>query len=418
VILITRRDIGVVLTNSFSRIINLMFSNKTISTSTRAVPYPLPQNSNTIDRIGLKKVVGLMKFYPSGASLIIVILFASIALPWLLFTFSVSSSEQTFPLSLRNIKTVPRNTRFVDEEFDGRVFELPQRISSKMNLNLSYSDPRDRLKECLNLWIEKDSIFKVNRANRKRLVKEYPHRWSLENRQVFEPYRIEYPVDLEMRVGSITDGGKHLVNPRHLYEERPCLVYSVGSNDESSFEQSLLQVTNHACEIHTFDPTLDPRRKQHMLQVATKHGFFFHDAGFARKSMGKYDNLQGFMKQFNHVNRTIDILKVDCEGCEFEFFPEVVNSIKRKEFEIGILNVELHLMRSRSTEDEVHQFFEMMDSIDMRLYNKDPNVIGCMGVHCSEFSWISAKEAFHSFILYRCPEFKQDWNSLWTELNS
>eukprot|EP00475_Leptophrys_vorax_P018739 TRINITY_DN25615_c0_g1_i2.p1 TRINITY_DN25615_c0_g1~~TRINITY_DN25615_c0_g1_i2.p1 ORF type:complete len:162 (-),score=28.74 TRINITY_DN25615_c0_g1_i2:30-515(-) len=158
-----------------------------------------------------------------------------------------------------------------------------------------------------------------------------------------------------------------------------------------------------------------------MNTVSNHLGFEFHDAGFAAgpDESGKYDNLEGFLTKLGHSNRTLDILKVDCEGCEFRFFPQVVEAIKQGRLEIGILSVEVH---SNLEEFKggllTHQFFEWMDSIDMRLYSKDPNVVGCNGFKCSEFSWISAKEAFHSFVLYRCPTFSGEWEILWAHVKN
>ncbi len=60
--------------------------------------------------------------------------------------------------------------------------------------------------------------------------------------------------DFEERLGLLTDGGKWLCRPRtHVrngsaIDGKGCLIYSFGSNQETSFEQSILQLNN--CGTH------------------------------------------------------------------------------------------------------------------------------------------------------------------------
>ena len=344
-----------------------------------------------------------------GWSILIVVLFGSIALPLLLFSFSNQSffgelDSQPTPALVPSTNILQVH-KWLDE------IQL-----QTANLQV---DKQDELTSCLKLWAEKDAIFKANRNKRISMMRMNPKMWS--NKRTFQAFTAEYPADMVIRIGSLDDGGKVLVNPFHLYTDRQCLAYSVGSNADFSFEEALLRISNRACEIHTFDPTLDPHAKNFMKMVSSRFGFEFHDAGFAGAPdlEGKYDTLQGFLTKLGHTNRTLDILKVDCEGCEYQFFPQVVEAVKEGRLEIGILNVELHsALQDFKAGPVVHQFFEWMDSIDMRLYSKDPNVVGCDGYKCSEFSWISAKEAFHSFVLYRCPNFSSDWEVLWTQIRN
>ncbi len=59
-----------------------------------------------------------------------------------------------------------------------------------------------------------------------------------------------------------------------LFEERPCVLYSIGSNGDSSFEQQMMR--RASCEIHTFDPFMDAATKEAMRGKA---GIRFHDWG-------------------------------------------------------------------------------------------------------------------------------------------
>ena len=53
-------------------------------------------------------------------------------------------------------------------------------------------------------------------------------------------------------MGKLGDGGKWICDPHRIREEQEeCLVYSVGSNNDFSFEQAILEVVGEHCEIHT-----------------------------------------------------------------------------------------------------------------------------------------------------------------------
>ena len=60
------------------------------------------------------------------------------------------------------------------------------------------------------------------------------------------------------RLGGAGDGGKWICNPDTIRDgvknKYSCLVYSVGSNGDTSFERSIHEQLSKECEIHTFDP--------------------------------------------------------------------------------------------------------------------------------------------------------------------
>ena len=66
---------------------------------------------------------------------------------------------------------------------------------------------------------------------------------------------------------------------RTLFEGHPCVLYSIGSNGDSSFEQQMMR--RASCEIHTFDPFLDDATKEAMRGSA---GSIFHDWGAGEHS--------------------------------------------------------------------------------------------------------------------------------------
>jgi hypothetical protein len=123
------------------------------------------------------------------------------------------------------------------------------------------------------------------------------------------------------------DGPKWICNPHRIRETRPdCLIYSIGSNGQYDFEEGLLQElsisggrgegASPSCEIHVFDfggyqrPN-DAARNIHYHQWGLE--------GSKEKSKIKREMMSfpDIVKTLGHEKRTIDILKIDCEGCEW-----------------------------------------------------------------------------------------------------
>lgn len=64
-------------------------------------------------------------------------------------------------------------------------------------------------------------------------------------------YEPDFVCQHERRIGRLGDGGKWICDPHRISEQEDCLVYSVGSNNDFSFEQSVLNDIGPHCEIHT-----------------------------------------------------------------------------------------------------------------------------------------------------------------------
>lgn len=99
------------------------------------------------------------------------------------------------------------------------------------------------------------------------------------------------------RYGAAGDGGK-LICKDDIQESNSCLVVSVGSNGDFSFETSIHKDFPH-CTIHVYDGTTAED-----MPVPSFVTFF-------RKNIV---SLSAFYQK-------IDILKVDCEGCELTALP-------------------------------------------------------------------------------------------------
>ena len=92
-----------------------------------------------------------------------------------------------------------------------------------------------------------------------------------------------------------------------------CLIYSVGSFDDFSFEEAIMQDVSSACEIHVFDHTVsNPRNKP--------CGVHFHPWGLGGAHEPAWSDLKSLadiVVALSHKGRTIDVLQIDCEGCEW-----------------------------------------------------------------------------------------------------
>jgi hypothetical protein len=139
----------------------------------------------------------------------------------------------------------------------------------------------------------------------------------------------------QQRVGVGADGPKWLCDPWRLADNRhigqheigdkpneKCLIYSVGCNGNYLFEDGLVELLGaETCEIHVFDFSSDYSR----IGDASGKNIHFHRWGLKssysdlllnRCHNKKCVTLQEAMEELGHVNRTIDVFKIDCEGCE------------------------------------------------------------------------------------------------------
>jgi hypothetical protein len=119
-------------------------------------------------------------------------------------------------------------------------------------------------------------------------------------------------------------------DPAPAPDKKHCLMYSVGSNGDYQWEdavQETLQETG-GCEIHIFDPGNFDRGVNN-----TNQNMIYHKWGLKSSyeeasnnlvtKRGKNMEVYSFpeiLKKLGHEDRTIDVLKIDCEGCEWYVF--------------------------------------------------------------------------------------------------
>ena len=112
--------------------------------------------------------------------------------------------------------------------------------------------------------------------------------------------------------------------PKSTAQHRKCLVYSFGIHTSWAFESALSK--DHGCEVHAFDPTANLPST-----LPGSHGVRFHKFGLLSKTEQDGTNseqysaidpsllltLEQLQFKLGHHGRAIDVLLLDCEGCEW-----------------------------------------------------------------------------------------------------
>jgi len=178
----------------------------------------------------------------------------------------------------------------------------------------------------------------------------------------------------ERRLGPKGDGGKWVCDPHRI--KKNCLVYSIGCNNDWSFEEAIYKEIG--CEIHTFDHT--------MSEVIGKPSFVnFHNIGVApyNTSTENTQDLRSLMSKYSQ-GRVIDILKIDCEGCEFKGLTPLFKdaTLNRSGLPKQIL-IEIHAGEERNRYS--HDLLRAMTDAGYVIFHKEANIQGSGG-SCTEFS--------------------------------
>ena len=219
------------------------------------------------------------------------------------------------------------------------------------------------------LWTERKRIY-VNQDN-ENMVKRKDSIFFLSN---WEP---NFRCSHTSRVGRMGDGGKWVCDLFRLKQRLDCLIYSVGSNGDFSFESSMKYVMPH-CEIHTFDSN---------YYKCPEQICFFHQMTFGNGTHPKDSKTwEKVVQSLNHGDRSIDILKIDIEGAEYDFFPSMLNSAKLS-LPRQVL-VELHPRDG----NDIHKFFEELRASNYVIFNKEPNLIA--GPAYFEYTFLRLNPSF------------------------
>jgi hypothetical protein len=177
-----------------------------------------------------------------------------------------------------------------------------------------------------------------------------------------------FSCDYEERLGRIGDGGKWVCDPYKIAEAKECNVLSIGSASEFSFEKAMHKL-NPRCRIHTFDHTIIPTGVPPYVR--------FHAVGIGAEDKGNIHTLTNILDIAGYKDKRIDILKIDCEACEFEIFPDFF-----KAFFHQIL-IEVHYIDGRKSD----AMMQAMHDFGYVIFHKESNTFGCNG-DCIEYAFL------------------------------
>mmetsp|Transcript_98420 Transcript_98420/g.195176 ORF Transcript_98420/g.195176 Transcript_98420/m.195176 type:complete len:322 (+) Transcript_98420:87-1052(+) len=181
-------------------------------------------------------------------------------------------------------------------------------------------------------------------------------------------YEPSFSCSFERRVGPAGDGGKWVCDPHKIMEAtnagQPCLVYSIGSNGEFGFEKAVHADVSMSCEVHTFD-IMRWQDYAEPLQPPLEGPPDY--VSYHVRNVGETP-MSFLYREMGHMGRTIDILKIDCEGCELQtvrgWFSEGVS--------IRQILVELHGPGGHA--EQIHEFFEFLFGLGFVVFHKEPNL--------------------------------------------
>lgn len=192
-----------------------------------------------------------------------------------------------------------------------------------------------------------------------------------------------------------------------------CVIYSIGSNGDFQFEEGVQQLLGpETCEIHIFDMgdyenTMPTGLNLHFhnwgitnsasLNKGSKPSQAFYEGSLRKKFSRWFGFRQEVFKSFEETVKllghdtlpAIDILKIDCEGCEWDvykdwFSPNIPT--------IGQVLVEVH----RSPQDKVMNFFDEMYDEGYVTFHKEFNTQYARG-NCVEYAFMKLDKDYFDY---------------------
>lgn len=159
-----------------------------------------------------------------------------------------------------------------------------------------------------------------------------------------------YNVGGKVRVGSKNDGG--YVLPLQMLQESKCL-FSYGIADDITFDEHYIQLTNN--KVYGYDHTIEG--------VNTRYPdlFTWNKKGISGTSEEETDNFVYHYKELGISGRVL--LKVDVEGCEYEWL-ENTNFQELANITTGIV-LEVHYLDDVTTRN---RFLKCIDELNKHFY--------------------------------------------------
>lgn len=201
-------------------------------------------------------------------------------------------------------------------------------------------------------------------------------------------YEPDFTCMHERRVGGMGDGPKWVCDP-HRIDNRTCLVYSIGSAGKTEFERGVRDAIGSGCEVHTFDVKNYNRRNGDFAENCAKVGCTFHHFGIQAEDKPLKEGMKTLKQtvaELGHEGRSIDIFKIDCEGCEFDVYKDWFTSgvILRQ------ILVEVHYVPIPQTLD----FFRRLQNDNYVCFHKEANTLAKPTASAWEYAFLRLDSSF------------------------
>jgi len=237
-------------------------------------------------------------------------------------------------------------------------------------------------------------------------------------------------------------GGKWLCQPRRIIDladeyktsgrrkkkkqrgNKECLIYISGGNDVEfglqflDFSLSRMRELHHQednnnnkidltiCEIHIFNHYIPPEVLAQQASGQTK-GVHFHPFAFrpeGKESMGvassgqtatAFKTLKETVKELGHTGKSLSILAIDCEGCEWDIYRDILSAD---------LSIQQVLMQLHGTPFIANKFFTAMHTAGYAIFHKE-EVGGSGNVY--DYSWVKLATSYFGSIKPNLRQYKQ-----------
>ncbi|CAJ0584746.1 unnamed protein product, partial [Mesorhabditis spiculigera] len=162
-----------------------------------------------------------------------------------------------------------------------------------------------------------------------------------------------------IRIGAVNDGGKWMCRPWGMPDN--CSIYSLGVNQDTSFEREVQALTGSRCRIFAYDKNA-PKSNSVLkgfeeIRAKFKRGFIgdVQDEAAGKLSLIEEMRLNG--------DQEIEILKIDIEGGEFVVLPSILQHTK-----ICQILVEVH-----GDPNRVLKLLKLLGQHEYRLFSYEIN---------------------------------------------
>lgn len=263
---------------------------------------------------------------------------------------SSKSNKDIYPSSTGVQAVRPQFSSPVDQEESDARYAL----ANKESLGFFHDIDERRWKRLKDRFQSmRPNEYPTSNKDYKTIAQDPKHFW-MEN---FIP---EFSCESERKLGALGDGGKWICDP-HRIKKNDCLVYSIGSFGVIGFEKEI--ISKLGCEVHTFDMddghrTEDGTFVSYTQKVKDVGATFHHNMlGSPTEEHKNGKRFKDIFSDLKHEGKTIDIMKIDCEGCEWEQYLEWFQDWKDAKVTVRQLLIELHCSPPK-TPDFFHKLWD------------------------------------------------------------